>query len=220
VLEMSAMRYMYSMPPLDAESPDRYLGYCDLEMHALPKCLATLTKMSQVIVWLVILALTLLCASQAQAVESAGAWYAQAGVAEDAESLTVGVSRDWRWEKQYRYGHISGQWQGELGRWHSDTETSTQLGLTPAMRWRPNGWREGWFIEGGIGLNVIFPKYSTQTKRFSTTFNFGDHIALGKRFGADGNHEWSLRAQHFSNARIESPNPGENFFQVRYTYRR
>lgn len=156
---------------------------------------------------------------QAVAAEPRTAWYVQGGVAEDAQSLTVGMSRDWRWEKQYRYGHISGQWQGEVGRWHSDSENSTQVGLSPALRWRPNGWSDGWFVEGGIGVNVIFPKYDTKKKEFSTTFNFGDHIALGKRFGASDQHEWSLRFQHFSNARIKRPNPGENFLQFRYTHR-
>lgn len=158
-------------------------------------------------------------ATQAFAAEPRSAWFVQGGVAEDAESLTVGMSRDWRWEKQYRYGHISGQWQGEVARWHSDSQNSTQVGVTPAVRWRPNGWDSGWFVEGGIGLNVIFPKYDTRKKEFSTTFNFGDHIAIGKRFGADQQHEWSVRFQHFSNARIKKPNPGENFLQFRYTQR-
>ena len=31
--------------------------------------------------------------------------------------------------------------------------------------------------------------------------------------------EVSLRFQHFSNAGIKEPNPGENFFQVRYSSR-
>ena len=157
--------------------------------------------------------------TQAFATEPRSAWYVQGGVAEDAQSLTVGMSRDWQWEKQYRYGHISGQWQGEVARWHSDSQNSTQLGVTPALRWRPNGWDNGWFVEGGIGVNVIFPKYDTRKKEFSTTFNFGDHIAVGKRFGADQQHEWSLRFQHFSNGRIKNPNPGENFLQFRYTQR-
>ncbi|WAC61920.1 acyloxyacyl hydrolase [Pseudoxanthomonas sp. SL93] len=163
--------------------------------------------------------LSLSLAATAMAAEPRTAYYVQGGVAEDAQSLTVGASRDWAWEKQYGFGHVTGQWQGEIGRWHSDNQGSTQVGISPALRLRPNGWNEGWFIEGGIGVNVIFPKYSTEKKTFSTTFNFGDHIALGKRFGADAQHEWSLRFQHFSNARIRRPNPGENFLQFRYTRR-
>jgi hypothetical protein len=158
-------------------------------------------------------------ASTALASEPRTAYYVQGGVAEDAQSLTIGASRDWAWEKQYRFGHVSGQWQGEIGRWQSDNQGSTQVGISPALRLHPNGWNEGWFLEGGIGVNVIFPKYSTEKKTFSTTFNFGDHIAVGKRFGTDAQHEWSLRFQHFSNGRIRSPNPGENFLQFRYTRR-
>lgn len=158
-------------------------------------------------------------ATQAAAGEHRTFAHLQGGIAEDTHSLIIGASRDWQWEKQYRYGHVSGQWQGEVGLWHSDRANSTQVGLTPALRWRPRAWREGWFLEGGIGLNVIFPKYGTRRKAFSTTFNFGDHIALGKRFGVRHQHEWSIRVQHFSNARIEQPNPGENFLQFRYAWR-
>jgi len=30
---------------------------------------------------------------------------------------------------------------------------------------------------------------------------------------------FSLRVQHFSNAGIKEPNPGETFYKVRYAYR-
>lgn len=164
-------------------------------------------------------ALMAVASTQALAAGPRSAWYVQGGAAEDAQSLTVGASRDWRWQTQYRYGHVSGQWQGEVGRWHSDSEDSTQVGVSPALHWRPNGWSDGWFVEGGIGVNVIFPRYDTRVKAFSTTFNFGDHVALGKRFGHNDQHEWSVGFQHFSNAGIQRPNPGENFLQFRYTHR-
>lgn len=164
-------------------------------------------------------ALLAIVGAHAQAAEPRTAWYVQGGVAEDARSLTIGASRDGRWERQYRHGQLSGQWHGEAGGWHSDRGNSFQMGVTPALRWRPDGWREGWFVEGGIGLNVVFPKYDTHAKAFSTTFNFGDHIAIGKRTGSDQRQEWSLRFQHFSNAHIKNPNPGENFLQFRYTRR-
>jgi hypothetical protein len=52
--------------------------------------------------------------------------------------------------------------------------------------------------------------------RFSTRFNFGDHLAVGLRFGPRGEHGVALRLQHFSNGGIEKPNPGEDFLQLRY----
>jgi hypothetical protein len=54
----------------------------------------------------------------------------------------------------------------------------------------------------------------TREKRFSTAFNFGDHIGIGYRTGRG---EWSLRLQHFSNAGIDTPNPGEDFVQLRWS---
>lgn len=95
--------------------------------------------------------------------------------------------------------------RASVARWHSDSRTSTQLARDPGAALAPRtGWDNGWFVEGGIGVNVIFPKYDTRKKEFSTTFNFGDHINIGKRFGADQQHEWSLRFQHFSNGRIKN----------------
>ena len=61
------------------------------------------------------------------------------------------------------------------------------------------------------------PIYRTSDKRFGTVFNFGNHIGVGYRLQGSTSPEWSLRLQHFSNAGIRNPNPGENFLQVRWT---
>lgn len=134
--------------------------------------------------------------------------------------LVVGVTRDWPWEKEFSFGRASGYWEVSLGRWHSEGRGSHwvgQVGLTPVLRIQPRTWSEGWFIEGGIGANLLFPIYHSEKKRFSTVFNFGDHIAVGKRFGDKQQHELALRLQHFSNGGIEEPNPGEDFLQLRYS---
>ena len=61
--------------------------------------------------------------------------------------------------------------------------------------------------------------YRSADKRFSTKFNFGDHLAVGRTFGDRGQHDVGLRFQHFSHAGIKEPNPGENFLQLRYARR-
>jgi len=76
-----------------------------------------------------------------------------------------------------------------------------------------------WFGEAGIGASVIAPAYHTDSKRFSTAFNFGDHLAIGREFGANHRQEIALRIEHFSNAGIDHPKPGENFVQVRWVVR-
>ena len=76
-----------------------------------------------------------------------------------------------------------------------------------------------WFFEVGIGLNAVMPLYQSRDKRFSTRLNFGNHVAVGRRYGEHHAHEWALRIEHFSNAGIRHPNPGENFVQLRWARR-
>jgi lipid A 3-O-deacylase len=152
--------------------------------------------------------------------------FTQAGVAPDAHTLVFGAIRDWQWQRPLAGGVATGYWEVSFGRWNSELDEGgrgsawvTQLGLTPVLRWRPQSWSEAWFVEAGIGANMLLPVYRSRDKRFSTTFNFGDHVGIGKRFGESGKHELSLRIQHFSNAGIKHPNPGENFLQLRYAWR-
>jgi lipid A 3-O-deacylase len=150
--------------------------------------------------------------------------FVQAGLGDNnTQSYTAGVLWDWRWQYVTPLGKVTGYSDISAGRWivssggtHSNT-WATQLGITPVLRQHFGS--SGLFAEVGIGANYILPLYQSGTKRFSTQFNFGDHIAVGGRLGRDNKEEVSLRFQHYSNAGIDHPNPGENFFQLRYTHR-
>jgi len=61
--------------------------------------------------------------------------------------------------------------------------------------------------------------FHSGVKRFGSKFNFGDHAAIGLQLGKSRQHEVALRIEHFSNAGIEHPNPGENFLQLRYSHK-
>jgi lipid A 3-O-deacylase len=165
-------------------------------------------------------------AAVAQARFAPDQYFVQAGVAEDARTLVFGASWEWIWKRDFASGTASGYWEASFGRWSAegaggghDSAWVTQLGVTPVLRWRPRSWNDRWFFEAGIGANVLLPKYSSRDKRFSTAFNFGDHLAIGYRFGDANRHEVALRLQHFSNAGIKHPNPGENFLQLRYAFK-
>ncbi|MGA0609589.1 acyloxyacyl hydrolase [Caldimonas sp. KR1-144] len=153
--------------------------------------------------------------------------FVQAGVAEDAQAAVVGAIWRSEWDEPFAGGDLGMYWEVSLGRWFadradgagSDSAWVTQVGATPVLRWTLSTSRLQWFVEGGIGANFLLPIYRTNDKRFSTTFNFGDHIAAGINLGEQGQHELALRIQHFSNAGIKHPNPGENFLQLRYAYR-
>jgi hypothetical protein len=152
--------------------------------------------------------------------------FAQAGFGDNnTQSYLAGATWEWNWNKQTSWGDITGFQEASFGRWvtrdapNQGSAWATQVGITPVFRLRPASWGGQWFAELGIGANVILPIYRSQHKRFSTEFNFGDHVAVGRWFGARSEHELALRFEHFSNAGIDHPNPGENFVQVRYAHR-
>ena len=151
--------------------------------------------------------------------------FVQYGTTRDTDSATVGVTWDWSRRWSLSSGELSGYWEASLGRWRgpgvgdSRWAYTTQIGITPVFRWRPDGGGSPWFFEAGIGANALTPVYHTERKGFSTVFNFGDQLAVGRSFGEQREQELALRVQHFSNGGIKEPNPGETFVQLRYVYR-
>ena len=152
--------------------------------------------------------------------------FIQAGIGDQStRAYIAGLTWDWNWRHHFGFGTLSGYFDADFGRWTTDRSGvkgyawMTQVGLTPVLRWRPAGSLSDWFAEIGVGANYILPLYRSGPKRFSTEFNFGDHVAIGRDFGNRDQHEVALRAEHFSNAGIAHPNPGENFAQLRYSYR-
>jgi lipid A 3-O-deacylase len=163
--------------------------------------------------------------AQAQASFVPSSVFQQVGTTGRTHEVTTGATWDWSRKWKLGSGEITGYWEALISGWsylapdRRRTAWLGQVGLIPVFRYRPNGGASAWFIEAGVGLNLMTSIYETDRKRFSTTFNFGDHVAVGHNFGNHREHEVSLRLQHFSNAGIRHPNPGENFIQLRYAYR-
>jgi hypothetical protein len=153
--------------------------------------------------------------------------FVQVGHPEDGSdtwSANVGLSYNWpALAKMVDVDWLTTSGEITVGYWQTQNlppdrhRTSTQVGFTPVWRWYPEG-KSGWFAEAGIGANLITPIYTTPHKRFSTEFNFGDHVGAGWRGSRPGDGEWALRFQHFSNAGLGEPNPGINFLQLRYLH--
>jgi len=137
------------------------------------------------------------------------------------DAYVAGLTWYLPWHFDCSMGTLAAYAEVSVGRWHTEgsragtTAWPTQVGLTPVLRLYPSV-APRWFAEIGVGPNYIVPLFHSGDKRFSTEFNFGDHLSIGRRFGAA---EVSVRIEHFSNAGIDHPNPGENFFQVRYAHR-
>ncbi|VWX61855.1 Lipid A deacylase (fragment) [Burkholderiales bacterium 8X] len=151
--------------------------------------------------------------------------FVQAGSSlQGVQTAAAGIT----WDLPYRWTLGSGQLGSNLevsyAYWHirsgirSDQAHLSQWAIVPSLRYRPD---EGspWFVDTGVGLTVTSSIYRSRERAFSTRFNFGTHLAIGRRFGQRAEHEIALRVEHFSNAGIKRPNPGENFIQLRYTRR-
>jgi lipid A 3-O-deacylase len=153
------------------------------------------------------------------------AGYLQAGTTGDTHAVTFGIT--WNWSRQWELGsgQVTGYWDASLSRWSYPSPEGrraawlSQIGIKPVLRWSPSTQQVPWFLEAGIGLSFTNAVYETDRRRFSITFNFGDHIAIGRSFGPASEHEVSLRIEHFSNAGIRHPNPGADFLQLRYVKR-
>lgn len=137
----------------------------------------------------------------------------------------VGLLWDWDFERMRPRAELTAHTELLLNRWRYDavgggSDQLTQVVLLPLLRMRLERGASPWFIEVGIGASYLSRDYETPRKRFSTRWNFYDVLGLGHTYGGPrGRHEVGLRLVHTSNAGIENPNPGENFLQLRYTYR-
>lgn len=147
--------------------------------------------------------------------------FGQIGVGDQHTLAYVAGARwDAPWQWRTTVGTFTGYFETGFGRWATESRPlhsaawPTQFSLTPVLRLQRDA-ASPWFGELGVGVNYIVPLFHSGTKRFSTEFNFGDHIAVGRHFGSKQQYELSLRLEHFSNAGISHPNPGENFGQLR-----
>lgn len=148
--------------------------------------------------------------------------YVQGNWAEHStDGATIGVTLPWNsWRSEVFGSEVRGHWDINLSRWSfngvAGYNSINVLGVTPTLRLRPDQGRSAWFWEAGVGATLADDRYRTTEKEFSTRFNFASHVGLGVNFGAQRQHELSVRVQHVSNAGIKHPNPGDNFLQLRY----
>ena len=181
------------------------------------------SRMGNIILGAVLLAIAGRVDAQASATPTS--IFLQAGTTGNTHGFTAGVTWDWARQWTLGGGRVAGYWEASVSEWSylaADARRTAwlgQVGLIPVFRYRPAGGASPWFFEAGVGLTLTTSLYETDRKRFSTSFNFADHLTVGRNFGQYSEHEWSLRLQHFSNGGIKHPNPGEDFIQLRYAYR-
>lgn len=149
--------------------------------------------------------------------------YMQYGSRSEVNSYTVGATAPMGWNKKVGYTRATGYWDLS-GTFYSASSTqgstyrSWVATLAPTLRLRLAESFSRWFVEGGIGISYSDVLYQRNNRKFSTRFNFVNHLGFGASLGNSRNQEIVLRVQHVSNGGIKSPNPGENNVQLRYAY--
>ena len=144
-----------------------------------------------------------------------------AGDDPNTEMWRVGAQWDWkkRWFQSDSGWFLGGYWDTSVGHWNSRDDSGSDIydfGVTPVFRYQKEGY--GPYVEAAIGFHYLSNTDINRTRRFSTHFQFGDHIGVGYRFGKDGAYDIAYRLQHLSNGGIDEPNPGINFHQIRFQY--
>lgn len=144
----------------------------------------------------------------------------------DASTYSQGIGLLLPWSPMNRFveGPQSLYWDLFLGNWSTRAQDGgrssfAQAGAVLTWRYRFLDASSSWFAELGLGGSLMDRLYQTPERQFTTTFQFTELLGVGLSLGDDGRQELGLRLQHFSNAGIRKPNPGETFVRVRYTYR-
>lgn len=140
------------------------------------------------------------------------------------DAWAVGAVFPWSWNALGATNGRSFAWELFASHWRAPSLEAgrrdyVQLGAVATLRYRFDSGNSPWFAEAGIGATVMNSLYRTPDRQFSTAFQFTEVLGLGRTFGTHGEHELSVRLQHFSNASIKEPNPGANFARLRYLYR-
>ena len=142
-------------------------------------------------------------------------WVVEVGRGDDRTNLVrVGFIDEWRKrELRGHEWHLAGYWEFTAGLWDNRDESTADIGATPVFRLQ----REMIYVEGAIGFHLVSTRISA-ARLFSTSFQFGDHLGAGMRFGPGRRYDLGMRVQHLSNGGVRSPNPGINFVLVRLQY--
>ncbi|MFC5476550.1 acyloxyacyl hydrolase [Paraherbaspirillum soli] len=175
------------------------------------------------------------CALKILAVASLLAGVHSTSFAVDSASFELGtgnksqlarVAAQWDWDSKWWQSngtHIGGYWDLSLAEFRQDQyqnipgqhKNLTDIGFTPVFRFQADD-KKGLYAEAGIGVHLMSHLYDNNGRRFSTAFEFGDHLGAGYVF--NNGLDLGVRLQHFSNGGIKHPNSGANFAVARAAY--
>ena len=148
----------------------------------------------------------------------------------DSSNVNVNMGRvgvQWDWNKKWlEMGnwHVGGYWESDFGYWSNNSTNRTHAniidaGFTPVFRFQQTTRSSiAPYAELGVGLHFLSATSLNNQRQFGSSFEFGDHVGAGVRFGDKGKYDLGYRYQHFSNAGIKKPNQGVNYNEIRLQY--
>ena len=156
--------------------------------------------------------------TSAQSLRPAGYFTEGALLGRGDWALGGGVIWPIAWQSSVLGNPLSAFAEGSINHWEARVANGrkgfTHFALVPILRMHFGS--SAWFADAGIGVSVTDQLFVSQTKQFTTAFNFVDVVGVGLGFGTGRAQNLSVRIQHVSNAGIRRPNPGQNFLQLRY----
>jgi lipid A 3-O-deacylase len=163
---------------------------------------------------------TLLAAAPAAAIDGISVL---GGTGEDGHMGQLGLVWDWK-AKWLQTGDwsLGGYWEADASYWRGSGRNANSfggIGITPVFRWQDNSTGGiAPYIEAAVGIHFFSGVVLSDEKKMGSSFEFGDHVGAGFRFGDKNQYEFGYRFQHYSNAGITENNSGVNFHILRLRY--
>lgn len=149
------------------------------------------------------------------AVQAAGLTFSVGQSGDSTMVYRLGAQFDFnsRWFES-SVGHLSGYWDAGYTYWEGDdTSTNHSISFAPVFVYEFAGQNVKPYLEAGIGV-AAFSNTKLESNDLGSSFQFEDRIGAGLRFA--GGHEVGIRAIHYSNAGIKSPNDGVEAYSLHY----
>ncbi|MGH8436741.1 MAG: acyloxyacyl hydrolase [Pseudomonas sp.] len=110
-------------------------------------------------------------------------------------------------------GRLTGYWDAAYTYWDGDESASNHnLSFAPVFVYEFAGETVKPYVEAGIGV-ALFAHTEVEEQKLGSAFQFEDRVGAGLRFA---DQEVGIRAMHYSNAGLQSPNDGVETYTLHY----
>jgi hypothetical protein len=115
-------------------------------------------------------------------------------------------------------GNPAISFEGALNHWQDSNNSDdklTALTLSPVFQWQIAGEQRPLFFEAGIGVSAL-DGATIGDRNLSIHFQFEDRVALSWQYSSASKARVSLAYTHYSQADIDRPNDGLDFFSLNW----